>query len=227
MSKIKILIIILICFSNASLIYSQIENSNMIELNCATWGKDITVNGESRHREDDPNIILMNGSMNFNYQYFGDEITVRWMIKDTTIFYNIIVQDLVNLEKIYTTTSNKVCGLTINIKGIYDESYQTDYLIEIKREKKFNTMYYHGASFYMGPISERERNQLNEKLKNIQKQSSNQVEADLTSADFAFQSGFSLDALSFLEHAIKEKPHDKLTTKKYWSMIDIIRIKKP
>lgn len=212
----KIILPFIVSLFLSQLLFGQIENQNIVELECNTWGAAPII-VEPSYRESDPNLILLNGMNEFNCEYFGSEICVRWLAKDSTIVNAIKIYNPINVETIYLAKSNKICGVLIKVDNIYEESYQTDFMVSVKRDK--NPLLYMGLSLTIEPAAERKRNQLKEQLNMQLKNNFNQVERNLISADFSIQSGFSLDAFSFLEHVIEVMPKDNTITEKYWDFV--------
>jgi hypothetical protein len=220
--KFPLIFLIWVCLTiNA---FAQIDNPNITALDCKTWDEPFRTPAGATHRNEDPNLLLLNNLTELNYQYFADEITIRWLVKDTAIINNIQVYNPYNKEKNYSVSMSNVCGLTINLGKIYEESYQyqSTFIIGIKRKKGLSDWLYQGLSLFIEPTSPKKRKRMKDELTAVRGASN----YNLIASEIAFKSGFMVDALTFLERAIKEDPSNRSIQNKYSEIVKDMRIKR-
>jgi hypothetical protein len=219
-------------FACSTYLLSAQSNRTFTVLNCNTWGpadwsklhEYLDKSGKtimpSIERERDQSI--QHSIPISSFTVYKKEIYLRWLLSDTTLYYDIRISNEED-ELIYKTTTNG-CGLKIPMDVL--EEYKADfYVVHINRNINSNKEGFNwGYSIVLQPLSTEKREKI-----------SNEIAAKLNGEDgkekllvilnYFIEKKLYLDALSVLENLIELYPNDASIIKKYWEVVNDIHIK--
>jgi hypothetical protein len=206
------------------------QSDSIALLSCKTWGAPDWTRLEhfyeishikrtgSTIREFDSNIEGISPSL---AEAYADDVFLRWILKDTTIFYDIKVSNGSG-ELVYTTSSNK-CGIYIPF-GVLRQQYSISKLeIEVERTKKSG--YNWGISFVVDETRPSNRKQIKTELNEILTKASPEQSA-MIMVDYFIKNNRDADALYTLDLAKQNDPENLEITKKYWVTVNDMFIRK-
>ena len=224
------IVLVTIVFPVSPPIFAQ-NIESVSTLSCKTWGqpnwtkfddylrkRGIQKTG-ARIREYDENIQSVTPVEQL--RSFSDEIYLRWLLADTTIFYDIkILND--RQETIFETTSNQ-CGLKLPM-ALYTQ-VNDGIIIHVERNKDYNKGFNWGIGFYIRPLTLKEREAILDEMPGDQTQFPSES-SHTAIVNYFLERVLMLDALTILEHYLEQNPRDEGAIRQYWEIVNDLRIKR-
>jgi hypothetical protein len=213
---------------------AQSIQDNVHLLDCNTWGTADWHLADSVQRATgvrrfgdvvrivwDDNIEPLLPNREVMYNYFNDEIYFRWLLKDTSIYYDIRIAT--DQEEVLFETNSNDCGVKVGLKNVA-RLVQSDLLIIYVQRAGTHP---NGLRFGMRPLPADESQKISDFLKNetVKKRRTTRQRL-LETADYFYLHNMNLDALSYLEYAIEMDPDDPEIKKKYWKLLNQMAVRR-